>query len=148
MCDRSLIVRICIIIIIITLSMMRKTELNTLNYRLIVGPCVLRGVPKAEVDLNTALYAWDRRQCLNLQCLPYSWNHGISCYFFHSTCTHNIDSKVLCNDDRYFMSLLSISQQLDYLHKSMKPWWYKHCYIYGFKIYLLAWRSSYMYIYI
>ena len=75
MCDRSLIVRICIIITIITLSMMRKTELSTFTYRLTVEPLcgellsvptvcpVLRGVLKAEVDLNTVLYGWDCRQC-------------------------------------------------------------------------------------
>ena len=51
--------------------MMRKTELNTLNYRLIVEPRVLRDDPKAEVDLNTALYGWDRRQCLNYRGVHY-----------------------------------------------------------------------------
>ena len=71
MCDRSLIVRICIIITIITLSMMRKTELNTLNYRFIVEPRALRDVSKAEVDLNTALYGWDRRQYLNYRGVHY-----------------------------------------------------------------------------
>ena len=51
--------------------MMRKTELNTLNYRLIVEAHVLRGVPKAEVVLNIALYGWDCRQCLNYRGVHY-----------------------------------------------------------------------------
>ena len=71
MCNRSLIVRICIIIIIITLSLMRKTELNTLNHRLIVEPRALRGVPKAEVDLTQLYNGWDRRQCLKYRGVHY-----------------------------------------------------------------------------
>ena len=60
---------------------------------------------------------------------------------------HKTDSKVLCIDDRYFMSLLSISQQLDFftrIHETLEL----QTLLYGFKIYLLALRSSYIYIYI